>query len=71
MPRVSIIGIRCALGWLVAGSIVGVLAAMQSTGLAILAVPLHIHWHWMFFGWMTQFALSVAWWILPRFPGGS
>ena len=70
MPRVSIFGIRFALGWLVVGALAGVLTALQRLGLVPVALPVAVHWHWMLFGWMTQLALSIAWWILPRFPGG-
>jgi len=71
MPGLSRFAVRVSLVYLGLGLTLGALI------LANLGVPfapliwtlLPAHIEFMFFGWMTQFALGIAFWILPRFPG--
>lgn len=73
MPRLTILSLRAALIYLLSGFTLGALLlankgqpfAPQIWGL----LPPHIEF--VLVGWTVQLALAVAFWILPRFPGGS
>jgi hypothetical protein len=67
MDPLSSVMLRAALTWLLAGFVIG--AAM----LAHRAVPgqwrlwmAPTHAHILFVGWFLQFAVGVAYWLLPR-----
>lgn len=67
MDRVSVVYTRAALVWLVSGVALG--ALMLSDDL----VPgdwrrwfSPTHGHMLFVGWFLQFAIGVAYWLLPR-----
>ena len=70
MPFPSVLLVRTALCWLAAG------VAMGALLLASKAAPLpagvlrlfHAHSEAVLVGWMVQFAMGVAWWILPKYP---
>lgn len=67
MDRVSLFYTRAALAWLVAGVALG--ALMLADGL--LAGDWRTwfaptHGHMLFVGWFLQFAVGVAYWLLPR-----
>ncbi len=69
MPRVTVVLVRAALVYLVAGAAVGTLlmgakAGYQLPALVTRAWPLHAEM--LLFGWMVQLALGVAYWILPK-----
>lgn len=72
MPRLSVLYLRAALLYLLAGFTLGGLL------LANKGVPLHpAIWSWLpahieflLLGWMVQLAFGVAYWILPRFGRG-
>lgn len=67
MDRISIVMARAALAWLVLGVIVGALMLVDRV------VPgdwrawmSPSHGHMLFVGWFLQFALGIAYWLLPR-----
>lgn len=67
MDRLSIIMVRAALVWLMAGIVVGGLMLVDR------AIPgdwrlwmSPSHGHILFVGWFLQFALGIAYWLLPR-----
>ena len=67
MDRLSSLMLRAALVWLLAGFVIG--AAMLTDR----AVPgewrlwlAPSHAHILFIGWFLQFAVGVAYWLLPR-----
>lgn len=68
MPRLSGYFIRASLLYLALGTTYGALLlwnkALPFSGLIWLLRPNHVDI--MFTGWMTQFVLGVAFWILPR-----
>ncbi|MEZ4867771.1 MAG: hypothetical protein R3C14_40975 [Caldilineaceae bacterium] len=72
MPRLSVWAIRLALCHLLLGFTIGALL------LAHKGIPfapwlwrlLPAHMEFLLFGWTVQLAMGVAYWILPRFPGG-
>lgn len=68
MPRLSIFFIRSSLIYLLVGVTYGGLLLWNKvipfSSYIWLLRPAHIDV--MFVGWMTQFALGVAFWILPR-----
>lgn len=72
MPRPSVWFIRTALLYLGAGFTLGALILYQK------GIPywgevwrlLPMHFEFLLVGWTTQFALGVAFWILPRFLRG-
>jgi len=72
MPVWSIRLVRTALVYLVLGSLAG--AVMLSAMARGVAVPLGavraLHAELILFGWLVQFAMGVAWWILPRHAAG-
>ncbi len=69
MPDVSRFMIRAALLWLLAGGVTGaVLLAEKGIPLwagAWILLPMHINT--VIFGWMIQFVLGVAYWMLPKY----
>jgi len=73
MPRPSVWLIRTALLYLGAGFTIGALILLQKCLPYWAAVwqllPLHIEV--LLIGWTTQFAMGVAYWILPRFLHGA
>jgi hypothetical protein len=67
VDRVSILYTRAALIWLVAGVTLG--ALMLSDSLVPGSWRLWFaptHGHMLFVGWFLQFAIGVAYWLLPR-----
>ena len=67
MDRLSIIMVRGALLWLLVGIVVGGLMLVDR------AIPgdwrvwlAPSHGHMLFVGWFLQFALGIAYWLLPR-----
>jgi hypothetical protein len=72
MPRVSAWTVRFSLVYLGIGFSLGGLL-LSNKGLAYLPVIwilLPVHVEILMVGWVIQFALGVANWILPRFRGG-
>lgn len=71
MPTISRWLIFLSLFYFFAGTAMGALMLMHKAGFgndAIWALfPVHIEF--MMFGWIIQFTLGVAFWILPRFLG--
>ena len=66
MPRLSVWMLRLSLVSLLIGSGAG---AMLLSGVALKAGPPALrsgHLDLMLFGWLVQFVLGVAYWILPR-----
>jgi hypothetical protein len=59
--------VRCSLVWLLAGVVIGSLMLVDR-GLPgdwrLWMAP--SHGHMLFVGWLVQFALGVAYWLLPR-----
>lgn len=67
MDRVSVIAVRAALVWLVIGVVLGVV--MISDELLpgrwrVWFAP--THGHILLVGWFLQFAVAIAYWLLPR-----
>lgn len=67
MDRLSIVMVRCSLIWLVAGVAIGSLMLVDR------GVPgdwrawmSPSHGHMLFVGWLIQFALGIAYWLMPR-----
>lgn len=67
MDRISIVMVRAALAWLVLGFVIGGLMLVDR------AIPgdwrawmSPSHGHMLFVGWFLQFALGIAYWLLPR-----
>jgi hypothetical protein len=73
MPRLSYLFIRASLIYLVLGfTFGGLILANKSVPFApqVWALfPAHIEF--LILGWLTQLALGVAFWILPRLVGGA
>lgn len=67
MDRLSIIMARNSLAWLMLGILVGgvmlVDRAVPGNWIAWFAPS---HGHVLFVGWFLQFALGIAYWLLPR-----
>ena len=73
MPRLSVIAIRAGLVYLITGFTFGALL-LANKGIPFASwiwalLPAHIEF--LLVGWTAQLALGVAFWILPRFSGGS
>lgn len=69
MPLISRIMIRLSLVYFLVGTAIGALMLINK---AFLVSPLiwfifPIHIEFLIFGWIIQFTLGVAYWILPRF----
>ena len=67
MDRLSIIMVRSALVWLMLGIVIGGVMLVDR------AIPgdwrlwmAPSHGHILFVGWFLQFALGIAYWLLPR-----
>lgn len=73
MPRLSRYFIRASLIYLLLGLTAGALMLTNKgipfAPLVWVLLPLHIET--MFVGWMSQLALGVAFWILPRLVGNA
>lgn len=72
MPAWSVRFHRTAFAWLLIGSGAGALM-LASRGLGWTvpwAEALALHIDVMLFGWMTQFTLGTAYWILPKHAAG-
>lgn len=69
MPRVSVWMIRMSFSYLAFGVSIGTLLLIsKSLGIASFAwnlLPIHIEF--LIFGWIIQFTLGTAYWILPRY----
>lgn len=68
MPQLSRLFIRAALAYLFLGFTFGALI-LSNKGLPfapLIWALLPVHIEFMLIGWMTQLALGVAFWILPR-----
>src|SRR5574338_531253 len=73
MPRLSVWTLRAALLYLMTGFTFGALM-LANKGIPFwpaLWSLLPVHTEFLLVGWMAQLALGMAFWILPRFPGGS
>ncbi len=73
MPRLSVWTLRAALLYLLVGFTFGALM-LANKGVPFwprLWILLPVHVEFLLVGWMAQLALGMAFWILPRFPGGS
>ena len=70
MPAWTVRFLRLALGWLIAGAALGaVLLAAKGMGWPLpWGRLLGVHVELLLVGWMLQFALGVAYWMLPRHP---
>jgi hypothetical protein len=73
VPRLTRWGIRAALIHLMLGfSLGGLILCSKATPACPDVWPLlPLHRELLMLGWTAQLALAVAYWILPRFPGGS
>ena len=73
MPSLSCWFIRASLAYLVAGFTLGALmltlkAVVRYDGMGLLMTP---HVEFLLIGWTVQVTMGVAFWILPRFEGGT
>lgn len=68
MPRLSYLFIRASLVYLVLGFTFGslILANKSIPFAPFIWTLLPIHIEFLILGWLTQLALGVAYWILPR-----
>jgi len=71
VPPVARWSLRSALVCLVFGLPIGglLLAWRGARGVAVPLLPLHIEI--VLVGWLTQLTFAVAYWIFPRFAGGT
>jgi hypothetical protein len=73
MPRLSVFQVRAAMIYLLLGFGMGGLLlsnkGMPFAGWVWSLLPAHIEF--LVIGWTAQLAMGVAFWILPRYPGGS
>ncbi len=69
MPRLSRFFIRAALIYLLLGFTIGslILAGKGVPFMPLVWSLLPVHIEFLILGWLTQLALGVAFWILPRF----
>ncbi|HSB88425.1 MAG TPA: hypothetical protein VLD63_00220 [Anaerolineales bacterium] len=72
MPRLTRWALRLALLHLILGFSLGALMlCAKASGVCAWAWPLRgLHIELLTIGWTAQLALAVAYWILPRHPGG-
>ena len=73
MPPLGRLMVRTALVWLLVGFTLGGLV-LANKGLGWWPALWRFrasHAHILLVGWMAQFSIGVAFWILPRLPGGS
>ena len=73
MPRVSVWAVRLALSYLLIGFTLGALL-LANKGIAVAPwawslLPAHIDI--LLYGFAIQLAIGMAYWILPRYRGGS
>lgn len=73
MPKLSAVAVRTSLIYLLLGFTFGALL-LANKGIPIggwvwALLPAHIEF--LLIGWTGQLILGVAFWILPRYPGGS
>ncbi len=67
MDRLSALMVRSALAWLLAGVVVGAAMVIDREipgNWRGWFMPSHVHM--LFVGWFLQFALGIAYWLLPR-----
>jgi hypothetical protein len=71
MPRLAVLTVRASFVHLIIGTSLGAfLLTTKATGLwPVVWAWLPAHVETMLVGWLVQFALGVAFWILPRFGG--
>lgn len=71
MPLPSVVLVRTALAWLVLGAAAGALLLIAKAAALPMEVArlFHFHVEALLLGWMVQFAMGMAWWILPKHPG--
>lgn len=69
MPFISRLMIKLSLAYLIIGLVTGTLLLINKAWLIhpMLWLLLPAHIELMLFGWIVQFTLGVAYWILPRF----
>ena len=69
MPLISHLMIKLSLLYLLCGVTLGALMLINKAWLIspFLWFVLPIHIEFLIFGWIIQFTLGVAYWILPRF----
>lgn len=69
MPRLTRVGLALSFAYLLGSAFVGAWV-LTGRGTGLLPSPpsmLSLHVEWMAVGFMLQFPLSVAYWILPKF----
>lgn len=73
MPRLSVWFVRAALIYLATGFTFGalLLANKGVPFMPALWILLPIHMEFLLVGWLIQFAMGVAFWILPRYSRGA
>lgn len=61
--------IKCSLGWLIIGSLIGTMMFLQRKyNFNVYLLP--VHSHIILVGFLIQFIFGVAFWLFPRLPGG-
>lgn len=73
MPRLSAVAVRLSLVYLLLGFAIGALM-LANKGLPFSGAVwglLGAHVEFLLVGWTVQLIIGVAFWILPRYPGGS
>lgn len=69
MPKLSVWMLRSAFVALLAGTALGaLLLATEPRYDTTRAALREVHLTLLLFGWLVQFVLGVAYWMLPRFP---
>lgn len=67
MDRFTILMVKASLAWLLAGFVIGGLMLVDRvTPGDWRAWLLPTHGHMLFVGWFVQFAMGIAYWLLPR-----
>ncbi|HEU0115164.1 MAG TPA: hypothetical protein VFQ80_10830 [Thermomicrobiales bacterium] len=67
MDRLSVVMARCAFVWLAAGvALGGLMLNDRIVPGDWIAWALPAHMHMLLVGWFLQFALAIAFWLLPR-----
>jgi len=72
MTRLSVWAIRLSLAHFAVGIVLGATMLAAKAGYGELTMLGHrsTHVHLMLFGWLIQFVMGVAYWILPTFSEG-
>jgi cbb3-type cytochrome oxidase subunit 1 len=73
VPGLSVLMVRTALVYLVAGYAIGAVM-LSAPGLHLgrwIAALRPVHLEFLLLGWTVQLAFGVAYWILPRFRAGA